>query len=68
MRAYINEVWDMFENYFTEHTIRVVPRCENTIVDSLAVAAGRFKAPVVRRKENKVDIGNKPSIPDNFRY
>ena len=26
MRAYMNEVWDMFGNYFTEHKIRVVPR------------------------------------------
>ena len=25
MRAYRNEVWDMFGNYFTEHKIRVIP-------------------------------------------
>ena len=26
MRAYRNEVWDMFGNYFTEHKIIVIPR------------------------------------------
>ena len=43
MRAYRNEVWDMIGNFFTERTIKVVPRYENTVVDSLAVAAGKFK-------------------------
>ena len=33
MRAYRNEVWDMFGNYFMEHTIKVVPRYEKTVVD-----------------------------------
>ena len=65
MRAYRIEVWDMFDNYFIEHTIRVVPRCENMIIDSLAVAAGRFKTPVAGRREKKVGIRNRPSIPDN---
>ena len=45
MRDYRNEVWDMIGNYFTEHTIRVVPRYENIVADSLAVAAGNFKTP-----------------------
>ena len=38
MRDYRNEVWDMFGNFFTEHTIQVVPRHENLVADSLAVA------------------------------
>ena len=38
MRAYRKEVWDMFGNYFTEHTIRVVPRYENIVADSLVIA------------------------------
>ena len=45
MRAYRNEVWDMFGNYFIEHTIKVVPRYENTVVDSSAIVAGKFKTP-----------------------
>ena len=31
MRAYRNEVWDMFGNYFIEHNIKVIPRDENTV-------------------------------------
>ena len=52
MRAYRNEVWDIFGNYFTEHKIRVIPRYENTIADSLAVAAGKFKIPTIDSRES----------------
>ena len=65
MRAYRNEVWDMFGNYFTEHTIIVVPRHENTVANSLFVVAGKFKIPTAGQKKYKVDIVNKPSIQDN---
>ena len=64
MRAYRNEVWDMFGNYFIEHTIKVVPRYENTVADSLAVAAGKFKTPNAGKREYQVDIVRQ-SIPDN---
>ena len=68
MRDYRNEVWDMFGNYFTEHTIKVVPRYENTMADSLAIAAGKFKTPIASQRKYKVDIVNIPSIPDNSKY
>ena len=45
MRDYRNEVWDMFGNHFTEHKIRVIPRYENIVADSLVVVAGKFKTP-----------------------
>ena len=35
----------MFGNYFIEHRIRVIPRYENTVDDSLVVAASKFKTP-----------------------
>ena len=68
MRAYRNEVWDMIGNFFIEHTIKVIPIYENTVVDSLAVAAGKFKTPSAGQKEYQVDIVNRPSIPDNYKY
>ena len=68
MRAYRNEVWDMIGNFFTEHTIKVVPRYENIVVDSLAVAAGKFKTPSASQKEYQVDIVKRPSISDNSKY
>ena len=58
----------MFGNYFTEHKIRVIPRYENTVVDSLVVAAGKFKTPIVGYRKYKVDIVNRPSIPDNSEH
>ena len=51
MRAYRNEFWDMFGNYFTEHKIRLVPRIENQVVDSLATTAGNFKTAIYLSKE-----------------
>src|SRR5882757_1936665 len=51
MRAYRNEVWDMFGNFFIEHTIQVVPRHENSVADSLAVAIGKFETPVAGQRE-----------------
>ena len=68
MRAYRNEIWDMFCNYFIEHKIRVILRYENTVVDSLVVAAGKFKTPTTGQRKYKVDIVNGPSIPDNSKY
>ena len=49
MRAYRNEVLDMLGNFFTDHRIQVIPRHENLVVDSLAVAAGKFETPVAVR-------------------
>ena len=68
MRAYRNELWDMFGNYFKEHKIRVIPIYENTIVDSLVVAARKFKTPTASQRKYKVDIVNRPSIPNNSKY
>ena len=65
MRAYRNEVWDMFGNYFTKHTIRLVPIYENIVANSLVVASRKFKTPTAGQRKYKVDIINIPSIPDN---
>ena len=58
MRAYRNEVWDMLGNFFMEHTIQVIPRHENLVADSLAVAAGKFETPVTGQREYQVEIVN----------
>ena len=68
MKYYRNEVWDMFGNYFTEHNVKVIPRYDNTVADSLAIAAGKFKTPTAGKRKYKVDIVNRPSIPDNTKY
>ena len=68
MRAYRNEVWDMFGNYFTEHKIIVIPKYENIVADSLVVVAGKFKTPNASYRKYKVDIANIPFILDNSKY
>ena len=68
MRAYWNEVWDMFGNFFTKHTFQVIPKDENTVADSLVTAAGKFEAPVAQKKKYKVEIVNRPSILDNTKH
>ena len=68
MRAYRNELWDMFGNYFTEHTIWVVHGYENILAGTLAVAARKFKTTTAGQWKYMVDIVNRPSIPDNSKY
>ena len=68
MRAYRNEVWDIFSNCFTKHAIRVVPRSEYMIAYFVVVVASRFRTPVARKKEHKVLVRNRPSIPDNSKH
>ena len=68
MRAYRNEVWDMLGNFFTEHTVQLVPRLDNLVADSLAVAAGKFDTPMAGQKEYQIEMVNRPSIPDNSKY
>ena len=58
----------MFKNFFIEHMVQVIPRYENVVEDSLETAVGNFEAPTVRKKKHKVEIVNKPSIPDNTKY
>ena len=51
-----------------EHKIKVIPRYENTVADSLAIAAGKFKTPTTGQRKYKVEIMNRPSIPNNSKY
>jgi len=61
-------VWDMFGNYFTEHSVKVIPRYDNTVTNSLEIVAGKFKTPTAGKRKYKVDIVNRPSIPNNTKY
>ena len=58
----------MFGNYFTEHSVKVIPRYDNTMADSLAIGARKFKTPTAGKRKYKVDILNRPSIQDNTKY
>ena len=68
MRAYKNEVWDMLGNFFSEHRVMVIPRIENMIVDSLATTTGNLKILIYSNKKYKIEVVNRPSIPENSKY
>ena len=68
MRAYRNEVWDMLGNFFNEHRVIVIPIIQNKITYSLAIAAGNFKIHVYSNRKYKIEVVNRPSIPDNSKY
>ena len=61
-------MWDMSGNYFIEHSVKLIPRYEDTMTDSLAIVDGKFKTPTTGKIKYKVDIVNKPSIPYNTKY
>ena len=57
-------VWKLF--YRAQ--IRVILGIENMVANSLDVVVGKFKTPIASQKKYKVDIVNRPSIPDNSKY
>ena len=46
----------------------MIPRDENMVADSLATVAGKFEAPAAWKKKYKVEIVNRPSIPNNTKH
>ena len=58
----------MFGNFFTKHSVKVIPRYDNTVEDSLENDAGKFKTLTAGKRKYKVEIVNKPSILDNNKY
>ena len=46
----------------------MVPIRHNQVVDSLATTAGNFKVAIYSNKKYKIEVINKPSIPDNSKY
>ena len=68
MRAYRNDVWDMFGNFFTEHRVMVIPIIQYQIVYSVAINARIFRVPIYSNKKYEIEVVNRPSIADNSKY
>ena len=68
LRSYRNEVWDLVEKYFEALNLQYIPREENRLADSLAVAANTFKPPINPRLRYEIEIRHRPSIPDNVKH
>lgn len=65
MRAYKNGVLEVLEN-FVEHNIVVIPRNQNSVVDSFDTVTSNFKISVEPRKKYEVEVRHGPSFPDNI--
>ena len=68
LKSYINEVWDLIDNFFSAFNISFVPREKNTVADSLATSASNFKVPLPPKFRYDVEVKYKPSIPDNVKH
>jgi ribonuclease HI len=68
LRTYINDVWDMIDNFFLTFNISFVLREENAFADSLVVSASNFKVPLPPKLKYDVEVKYRPSIPDNVKH
>lgn len=68
LRAYRNEVWDVVEKFFMEFNIQFMPREQNRMDDSLAVAASTFRPPQNPLLRYEIEVRYRPSIPDNIKH
>eukprot|EP00253_Pinus_taeda_P010726 PITA_10726 len=68
LKAYRNEVWDMIDNLFSFVNTQFLPRDQNRMADSLVVAASNFKPPQNPLLRYEVEVGCRPSLPDNVKH
>jgi hypothetical protein len=68
LRAYRNEVWDLVDSFFLAFNVSIVPREENTVVDSLVVSASKFRVPLPLKLKYEVEVKYRPFIPDNVKH
>jgi len=67
MRAYQNAVLDILR-VFSDYTLTCVPRAQNIIVDSLAIAASNLKVPMNSNNKFEIHVKHHPAVLDNQRY
>jgi ribonuclease HI len=47
LRSYINEVWDLIDNFLLDFNISFIPRGENIMDESLSISASNFGVPLL---------------------
>lgn len=67
MRAYHNVVLDILR-MFPDYTLTCVPRAQNVIADSLAIATSNLKIPMNSNNKFEIHVKHRPTVPDNLRY
>jgi ribonuclease HI len=68
LTQYMNEVWDLVENFFLAFNISFIPREENQKVDSLALATSTFIPPIGLNIKYQVEFRHRKTIPDNIKH
>jgi ribonuclease HI len=68
MKQYINEVWDLVDNFFLAFNISFIPRDANQREDSLALDASTFRPPIGPNVKYEVEVRHKTTIPDNVKH
>lgn len=67
MRQYRNATLDILR-MFLEYTLKVVPRIQNLMVDSLATAVSNFRFTMFSNKKFEIHVKHRPTIPDNLQF
>ena len=67
MRDYKNLALDVLES-FEEYQIFIIPRSQNVIADTFAVAASTFRIPLHPNTKYTIEVKHRPSILDNVKY
>ena len=67
MRDYRNLALDILE-FFYEYQIFIIPRSQNVIADTFAVAANTFRIPIHPNTKYTIEVKHRPTIPDNVKY
>ena len=67
MRDYRNMALDILE-CFDEYHIFMIPRNQNVIADTFAVAASTFRIPIYPNTKYTIEVKHRPTIPDNVKY
>ena len=67
MRHYRNMALDILE-CFDEYQSFIIPRSQNAIADTYAVATSTFKIPIYPNTKYTIEVKHWPAIPDNVKY
>jgi ribonuclease HI len=67
LKKYMNEVWDLIDNFFLSFNISFIPREQNHKANYLALAASTFRPPIGPNIKYQVEIKHRTTILDNLK-
>lgn len=67
MRSYRNVVLDILKA-FSQYTLSLIPRTQNVIADSLAIATSMVKIPIRPNHKYSIHVKHHPTFPDNMSF